>query len=226
MALSHSVDFACFDCIVDLVHLIKNKMSNWSNVLDLPLRRSNNYSGHAWSQPMYPVIPVKSQSRQDDLTFSLGRETNHDEVERLLVDSGCVGQGKLLDYAKQMRITGNQENGQIFVELKSGLSDTFADKLNSCNLPGFSIRKCHTYTNKDVLVRFSYIHSSVDIQTEIVDNFLSHYGEVKDWFPIKHPRLKIPMGPYNFVMKDEDLQKNPLPESAFLGTARNQVWIL
>ena len=201
-------------------------MSNWSNLLDLPLRRSNNYGGYAWSQPLYPVIPITSQSRKDDLTFSLGRDTNHDEIERLLVESGCITKGGILDYAKQLRITGNKENGQVFVELKGpGLSDVFADKLNSCKLNDFSIRKCHTYNNKDILVRFSYIHSSINIQTEVVDNFLSHYGEVKDWFPVKHPRLRIPMGPYIFVMKDEDLQRRPLPESAFLGNAKNQVWI-
>ena len=201
-------------------------MAAWKNILDLPLRPSNSYhGGNVWNRPKYPLIPVETLSREHDLTLSLGRNTNHDEIEKLLFDSGCIVQGQLADYANQIRITGNKENGQIFVELKPGLSDVFAEKLNTCNLPGFVIDNCHTYTRKDVLVRFSAIHSSVDIKTEIVDNFLSHYGEVKNWFPVKHPRLKIPIGPWNFVMKAEDLARNPLPESAFLGNSKNQVWI-
>ena len=65
-------------------------MSNWKNILNLPTRRSNNYTGNPWQQQYYPVIPSTSLSRKDDLTLSLGRETNHDEVEGLLYSAGCM----------------------------------------------------------------------------------------------------------------------------------------
>ena len=172
----------------------------------------------AWSRPPeYPYLKVKSYSRYHDMTFSLGRETSHAEVESLLIKAGCFEAGKLHDYVKQIRITGNRENGQVFVECRGpGLSDIFVEKINNMDLEHDTIRKCHSYTNNDIPVKFSFIHSSIDIQEEIVNKFLKDYGEVKEWFPVVDKLTKIPTGPYIFIMKDEDLQKRPLPESVFL----------
>ena len=156
---------------------------------------------NAWSNwnhaPEIPVWDVQSYSRFNDFTFSLGRKTNYKEVNDILVQAGCFQHGEILDHVKQLRITGNLENGQVFVECNTpGLNDVFVDKVNSLSLPDVSIRKCHSYSNKELLVRFSYIHSSVDIKTDIVDKFLHKFGEVLDWFPIKDKNLNIPTGPY------------------------------
>ena len=176
---------------------------------------------NAWNNrnlaPQVPVLDVKSYSRFNDFTFSLGRRTNLKEVNEILVQAGCFNQGELLDHVNQLRLTGNLENGQIFVECKStGSNDVFVDKVNSVRLPDVSVRKCHSYSNKELLVRFSYVHSSIDIRTDIVEKFLSKYGAVLDWFPIKDKDLNIPTGPYIFVMREDDIKNNPLPESVFL----------
>ena len=103
------------------------------------------------------------------------------------------------------------------MECKStGSNDVFVDKINSVRLPDVSVRKCHSYSNKELLVRFSYVHSSIDIRTDIVEKFLSKFGAVLDWFPIKDKDLNIPTGPYIFVMREDDVKNNPLPESVFL----------
>ena len=176
---------------------------------------------NAWNNrnnaPQVPVLDVKSYSRFNDFTFSLGRRTNIKEVNDIMVKAGCFNQGELLDHVNQLRLTGNLENGQIFVECKSnGANDDFVDKINSVVLPDVSVRKCHSYSNKELLVRLSYIHSSVDIRNDIVGNFLSKYGAVLDWFPIKDKDLNIPTGPYIFVMREDDIKNHPLPESFYL----------
>ena len=186
----------------------------------------------AWSHrgPSPPVLELNSYSRFNDLTFSVGRKTDLLEVNEMMIKAGCYKRGELLDYVNQMRLTGNLENGQIFVECnRPGLNDVFVDKLNGLTLSEGSIRKCHSYSNRDLLVRFSYIHSSVDVENEIVNKFLRKYGEVLDWWPVKDKDLKIPTGPYMFVMKEEDIKRNPLPESIYLNhmqvfiNHRNQV---
>ena len=177
---------------------------------------------NAWGRQLnegrgLPVVDLKTYSRFNDLTFSLGRKTNTKEAHDLLVEAGCFKNGELLKYVNQLRVTGSMDNGKIFVECNApGHNDVFVEKLNNLNLPEVTIKKCHSYSNKDVLVRFSYIHSSVDIKTEIVDNFLCKYGEVVDWWPIKDKELDIPTGPYIFVMKEEDIKRNPIPQCVFL----------
>ena len=122
----------------------------------------------------FPVVPVKSYSRYNDFTFSLGRKTDLVEVRDLLVKAGCFPKEDLLKHVNQLRLTGNVENGQIFVECKNPeVNDIFVDKLNSLTMPDVQIRKCHSYSNKDLLVRFSFIHSSIDTEKEIVNNFFA-----------------------------------------------------
>ena len=65
-------------------------------------------------------------------------------------------------------------------------------------------------------MRFNYIHSSIDVKAEIIDNFLSKHGTVYDWWPVLDSNLKIPTGPHIFVMKEEDIRKNPLPPCVYL----------
>jgi len=181
-------------------------------------------SRNRWNAPKYPVLNIDSWNKKRDLTFSLGRDTSYEEVHKLLVEAGCFKKGELLNYVKQLRITGNKENGQVFVECNDdGLTDDWVEKINKLNVRDTTITKCHAYTGKDVLVRFSCIHSNINVKKEIIDNFLGHFGAVKDHFPVKNKGLGVRTGPYMFVMRSEDLVLNPLPESIFIG--RYQVWI-
>ena len=90
----------------------------------------------------------------------------------------------------QLRITGNKENGQVFVECNAdGLTDDWVEKIANLNVKDTIIRKCHAYTGKDVLVRFSCIHSNVNVEKDIIEGFLRHFGKVKEHFPVKNKGL-------------------------------------
>ena len=116
-----------------------------------------------------------------------------------------------------IQIGQNQENGQVMVYTRTAeLGDIFVDKLLA--LPeSVGIRKCHSYSDREVTVRFSFIHPSIDVEKDIIHGFLEkECGKVVDWWPVIHPRLKVPIGPVMFVMTDHDLQENPLPEAIYL----------
>ena len=182
---------------------------------------------NAWNKPLYrpryPKISLDSYTREDDVTFSFGRVTSYSEVLNLLSRSGCFKPEDYLNAIKMMRITKSLDNGQVFVTTaEKGLTDLWAEKLNT--FAGKDIKKCHTYTDKEVLVHFSFIHPSVNVETEIVDGFLRKFhGRVKDFFPQKDKFWKIPNGSWTFVMFEEDLRANPIPECIYLDHV--QVWI-
>ena len=170
-----------------------------------------------WARPRYPRWKTSNYHRECDMTFSLGRETNYEEVFELLKVSGCIDPVRWFETLRSIRIHNNSvDNGQVMVFCtKPGLSDEFADKLNA--LPGDLIRKCHSYTDKDIPVKFSFIHPSVDIEMDIVRAHLEKdHGPVKEWFELKEKKYNIPTGAYIFIMKEEDLKVNPLPEQIFL----------
>ena len=183
---------------------------------------------NAWVTPLfkprYPRIDSLSYSRDNDITFSLGRVTDYDEVVNLLWKSGCVDPSTLSNSVRQLRITRNLDNGQVFITCaESGVADIWVDKLNDLELEGVTIQKCHSYTNKEIPVKLSYLHNSIDIGKDIVEGFLNRYGQVKEWFPLKDKRYGIPNGSYIFIMLEEELEKNPLPECFFVNHI--QVWI-
>ena len=83
---------------------------------------------NAWSthlfKPRYPRLDIDSYSRENDITFSLGRQTSYEEVIGLLWKAGCVDPSTLLESVKQLRITRNVDNGQVFVTCaKDGVAD-------------------------------------------------------------------------------------------------------
>ena len=174
-------------------------------------------------KPSYPRIVSKSYSRDNDITFSLGKPTDYEEVLHLLWKAGCVEDPLTLsNKVNQLRITRNLDNGQVFVTCaESGVADKWVDSLNE--LENTSIKKCHSYTNKEIPVKFSYLHASIDIENDIVNGFLKGYGRVKEWFPLKDKQFGIPNGSFIFVMYEEDLQNKPLPECMFVN--HMQVWI-
>ena len=179
---------------------------------------SNNIA-NAWSRPLVkpkvPKLKVASYTRENDLTFSFGRHVDYDDVVGLLMLSGCVEPNTLLEQISMLKITKSIHNGQVFVTCaKPGVCQDWVNKLNT--LEGTSITKCHSYSDKEVTVRFSYIHPSIDIQREIVEKFLEDYGDVKEWSALRDKKYGIPNGSYVFIMKEEDLAKKPLPESIFL----------
>ena len=182
---------------------------------------------NAWNKPLYkpryPRITLESYTREDDLTFSFGRATSYSEVLNLLSRSGCFNPEDYLSAIKMLRITKSLDNGQVFVtSSEKGLADLWAEKVNK--FAGEDIKKCHTYTDKEVLVHFSFIHPSVDVETEIVNGFLRKFhGRVKDFFPQKDKFWKIPNGSWAFVMFEEDLRANPILECIYLNNV--QVWI-
>ena len=171
-----------------------------------------------WARPQYPRRNTPGCHRKLDMIFSLGRETNYEEVKNLLRVAGCIDPNDMYHNVRAIRIFNNNiHNGQVFVYCTTpGLSDIFAERLNA--LPGNLIRKCHSYTDRDIPVKFSFIHPSVNIQRDVVNAHLEKdYGHVKEWFELKETKDKIPTGAYTFIMREEDLKKNPLPEQVFLG---------
>ena len=140
---------------------------------------------------------------------------DYDDVVGLLMLSGCVEPNTLLEQISMLKITKSIHNGQVFVTCtEPGVCQDWVKKLNL--LEGTSITKCHSYSDKEVTVRFSYIHPSINIQKEIVEKFLENYGDVKEWSALRDKKYGIPNGSYVFIMKEEDLAKKPLPESIFL----------
>ena len=173
----------------------------------------------AWKRPLVrpkiPKLTVSSYSRENDFTFSFGRYVDYDEVISLLLLSGCVQPENMVEEIRMLKITKSIHNGQVFVTCaKPGVCDKWVKKLNA--LEGASIRKCHSYSDKEVTVRFGFIHPSIDIQKEIVEGFLEKYGPVKEWSALCDKKYGIPNGSYIFIMQEEDLAKKPLPESVFL----------
>ena len=162
-------------------------------------------------------ISVENYTREDDLTFSFGRPVECAEVLNLLARSGCFEAEDYLSAIKMLRITKRLNNGQVFVTTsQKGVADLWADRVNT--FAGLGIKKCHTYTSKEVLVHFGAIHPSVDVEKEIVAAFLRKYhGRVKDYFPQLIKNFDIPTGAWTFVMFEEDLKINPIPECVYIG---------
>ena len=142
----------------------------------------------AWKRPLVrpkiPKLTVSSYSRENDFTFSFGRYVDYDEVISLLLLSGCVQPENMVEEIRMLKITKSIHNGQVFVTCaKPGVCDKWVKKLNA--LEGASIRKCHSYSDKEVTVRFGFIHPSIDIQKEIVEGFLEKYDPVKEWSALR-----------------------------------------
>ena len=91
----------------------------------------------------YPKIELEQYSREDDVTFSFGRETTYEEVLNLLSRSGCFRPEDYLSAIKMLRITRKTDNGQVFLTTaEKGVADMWANKIN--NFAKKDIRKCHT----------------------------------------------------------------------------------
>ena len=173
-------------------------------------------TSNAWRRPRHNTWKAPSYSRSNDMTFSFGRETNEVEVLRLLHDSGCIDIKNTGATIKGFKIGGNLHNGQVMVYCaKPGLSDIFVEKL--LNFAGNDIMKCHSYSNNEIPVRFSFIHPSINIKEDIVEaHLVKNHGPVKEWSLIRDKRYGVPTGAVVFIMKEEDLRANPLPEGIFI----------
>ena len=162
-----------------------------------------------------PTWDTPSYSREWDLTFSLGRETTEYEVLRLLLNSGCIDDTNIHDMIRGIVVGDNFSNGQVFVYCaKPHLSNIFVRKLK--DFLGVAIQNCHTYSNEEIPVKFSFIHPSVDIQKDIVDRHLKKYGEVKSWSYVTDRRYNVRTCAVIFLMKERDLNENPLPSKIFI----------
>ena len=160
---------------------------SWSNVV----------SGGSGYRKEYMVprssASIKSDSftKEYDLTFSLGRPTHRREIVNLLCRCGAIDSYQdLRNVIKMISIGNNEENGQVLIQcVKPGSSDDIVDRLNSMdNTP---VKRCHSYTNKEVPVKFHFIHPSVNIQRDIVDRFLANFGRVKEWHPQRDHTFKF-----------------------------------
>ena len=174
------------------------------------------YGGNAWRRPrQHDTWRAPSYSKSMDMTFSFGRETTELEVLKLLHDSGCIDVSNTAASIRGFKIGSNLHNGQVMVYcVKPGLSDIFVEKLLA--FAGDRIVKCHSYSNNEIPVRFSFIHPSIDIKKDIIDAHLVKYGQVKEWSLIRDKKYGVPTGAVIFIMKEEELRENPLPESIFI----------
>ena len=105
--------------------------------------------------------------RENDVTFSLGRVTDHDEVLHLLWVSGCVKDAdRVTDDVKQLTITKALNNGQVFMTtVQDGVADDWVARLHRLKHP--DLRNCHSYTGKQIPVRMGNIHPT-DPQMHVI----------------------------------------------------------
>ena len=180
---------------------------------------SGNYNGYRreWMKPRdVASITSNSFTKEYDLTFSLGRTTSRREVVDLLCRCGALKSYADVNNCLGMISIGNNVlNGQVLIQcLKPGLCDEIVQKL--INMEDSPVRRCHTYSNGEVPVKFHFIHPSVDIERDVVKNFLSSFGQVKEWHATRDSVFKLLTGAYVFVMYEKDLKKNPLPSTVFI----------
>lgn len=175
-----------------------------------------NFWASRANKPKFPRLKMETFSKEYDVTFSLGRPTDETEVMLILLNAGCVKAESYMDSIRMLKIRGNVQNGQVLITCKEkGQSDEFADKINALKHP--DIRKCHSYTSKQMPVRINFIHPTMNVQEDFIKNFLEkEHGEVLDHFPNVTAKYGIPDGSYTFIMKEDQLEERPLPESIFL----------
>ena len=180
---------------------------------------TGNLRGNVWGRrrPLSTINTwnAPSYSKEWDLTFSYGRETSEYEVLKLLYDSECISDDNIHEYLRGIVVGENLHNGQVIVFCaKPGLSDIFVEKL--LNFAGDTIKKCHSYSNTEIPVRFSFIHPSIDIEADIIKRHLQNYGEVKEWSYIRDKKFGVRTGAVVFIMYERDLKVRPLPSKIFI----------
>ena len=143
----------------------------------------NGVVKRSWKNPNTSAsIHSSSFTKEYDITFSLGRPTGRLEVVDILRSSGAIPKNDdLHDYISMITINDfNEQNGQVLIRCvnRPGLANNMVRKLGELVDP--VLLRCHSYANSEVPVRFNFIHPSVDIQCDVVDNFLVKYGKVKE----------------------------------------------
>ena len=115
---------------------------------------------NAWEnrlyKPKYPKLTVDSYTRENDVTFSFGRETSHAEVLNLLTRSGCFKAEDYLNEIKMLRITRALRNGQVFLQLQMKVLLTTGQRRSTGLLARTFLSVIHTQIR-----RFWYISTSV-----------------------------------------------------------------
>ena len=101
-----------------------------------------------------------------------------------------------------------------------GESDEWVDKLRK--LRGIRLIKLHSYTNKEIQVKFSHIHPTISVKKYILHNILADYSVKEYWHDVDY-KFGVPNGSCTFILYEEELQRKPLPESIFLNNS--QCWI-
>ena len=86
------------------------------------------------NKPKYPRIHIPAMNKDDNLTFSFGRNTTYDEVVSVLCDSGCMDPENYLDQIQAMRINNKKmDNGQVMITCNPGQSNVWVRKLSQFN---------------------------------------------------------------------------------------------
>ena len=107
-----------------------------------------------------------------DFTFSLGKPTSRREVGNILCQSGAFNSYKeMSEKLTHMSINNNNtENGQVLIQCgKDILADDIVDLL--LDMDNTPVKRCHSYKVQEVAVKFSFIHPSVNIKRDVIDNF-------------------------------------------------------
>ena len=103
-----------------------------------------------WKQPLVKPRYKRYQvdaSKEDDLTFSFGRDTNMEEVMSLLTFSGCIDMETYHDDLRMVRINNKKkDNGQVLITYPSGQSDSWVSKLE--RFEGKVLKKLHSYVTQ------------------------------------------------------------------------------
>ena len=134
-----------------------------------------------WKQPLVKPRYKRYQvdaSKEDDLTFSFGRDTNMEEVMSLLAFTGCIDIETYYDQLRMVRINNRKkDNGQVLITCPSGESGNWVSKLE--RFKGKLLKKLHSYSNKEVQVKFSCVHPNLSVKW-ILNNVLKEFS-VKEY---------------------------------------------
>ena len=188
----------------------------YNQVTGRGVERSGNKSTEQVDAFRFPHLKTKRYNPERDLTFSLGREVSYSDVLELLSRYGCVDLANVHETILNMHIGNNVNKMQVILTCaKDGINDGIVDIL--INAPDCPVVECYSFSNKEVVVKFSYKHPTVDVENEIRKIYLEgNHGKVIRWWRHTETKYRIPTGTVSFLMWENDLKAKPIPGKVFI----------
>ena len=165
-----------------------------------------------WHEPRVPVIRG-DENNELDMTFSFGRDIDGPGVDAFLLANAFRDFDEMRKVVDTMHVNPKSHKiRQVVITCcKKGQNDVLVKMLQPCVKAG-AIGHCHSYSATEIPVIVDWLHSSVNIQQDFIENFLEKFhGKVLSWKARRHSGSGIKTGEYTFVMNGEDLRTRPIP---------------